>query len=61
MPHRRGFLKTHPNDVHKLIVDILRLHLLANEFGHSSEDGIDGGGFTVPSDKRRNPSAVVTS
>lgn len=52
---------TYPNNVDKLIIDVIRLHLLTNKIGHSSQDSIDGGDLAVPGEKRRDPGAIDAS
>lgn len=51
-------MNTYLNDSHKLVIDIVRLHLLANKIGHTSKQRIDRGDLAIPSNQRRNPRAV---
>jgi hypothetical protein len=53
-------MDTYLNGIHKFVIDIVRLHLLANKIGHTSKQRIDRGDLAIPSNQRRNSSAVDT-
>lgn len=52
---------TNLNDVHKLIIYVIRLHLLTNEIGHSAQNCDYRSDLAVPSEKCGNPRSINTS